>query len=321
MQGPEFTHEDAERFRLLPIRNANLWGLYKMALGNFWTVEEVSLEDDMEHWERNLSDEDRAFVGKVLSFFAPADGQVADNLCARFLKMAWLPIEARFFYGLQTAVENIHTEMYQLLLVKYFPNKEDQLRMFAAAANDEAIRAKANWIKGWTEDTEHSDAVRLVAFACIEGIFFSSSFCAIFWLKKRGLMPGLSISNEWISRDEGLHCRFPAALLSFAPEGPPDEAVVHSIARQAADLECAFVRESLRVPLIGMNAEDMQDYVRFVTDVALNLMGYSKTFFGHNPFDWMSLSALQGKTNFFERRVADYKEGGAGRVGKWNADF
>lgn len=320
------TAEDVARHRLLPPRNPELWKLYKEALGNFWTVDEVVLADDRMHWAR-LEEGERRFVRVVLAFFAGADGQVADNLAQRFLRMPWIPNEAACFYAFQTAVENIHAEMYQLLLLEYTDDASDRDALFNGALLIPSINAKATWIKEWTEeDAAVPDAERLLAFACVEGIFFSSSFCSIFWLKKRGLMPGLTQSNEYISRDEGLHTKFAVALLAHRHAkriGPRrlELGPVNRIVDRAVQLETAFVREALPLDLVGMRADDMAAYVRYTADVLLGMLGYPPLYDAENPFEWMALSAFGSKNNFFERKNTNYPEGGIGAVGEYSEDF
>jgi len=295
--------ENPQRFVLFPIRYNKVWEFYKKAMASFWTTEEVDLGDDLRHWKDKMNDQERYFIKHVLAFFAASDGIVVENLAVKFMKEVQLP-EARCFYGFQIAIENIHSEMYSLLIDTYVKEEEEKARLFNAIETVPTVKKKAEWALKWIN---HSDsfAYRLVAFAAVEGIFFSGSFCSIFWLKKRGLMPGLAFSNELISRDEGLHCDF-ACLLYSMLQNKPHQEIVQNIIREAVDIEKEFVSESLPVSLIGMNAKLMRRYIKFVADRLLVALGCEKIYNKTNPFDWMELISLQGKTNFFERRVGEY---------------
>lgn len=300
--------------------------MYKKAEASFWTAEEVDLSQDMQQWEA-LSDSEQHFISHVLAFFAASDGIVLENLAARFLNDVQIP-EARAFYGFQIAMENIHSEMYSLLLETYIKDSREKHRLFNAIENIPCVAEKAKWALDWIQSSMVF-AERLVAFACIEGIFFSGSFCAIFWLKKRGLMPGLTFSNELISRDEGLHCDF-ACLLYSLLQRQLHWQKVYDIVGEAVEIETKFVCEALPCALIGMNATLMSDYIKFVADRLLVALGYQKKYNVENPFDWMEFISLQGKANFFERRVGDYQkasvmsslqDGGKNYVFKMDEDF
>ncbi|GAA0171083.1 reductase [Lithospermum erythrorhizon] len=292
-----------DRFCMFPIQYPKIWEMYKKAEASFWTVEEVDLSQDQRHWE-NLSNGERHFITHVLAFFAASDGIVLENLAGRFMKEVQLS-EARAFYGFQIAIENIHSEMYSLLLETYIKDSDEKCRLFRAIETIPCVEKKAHWALRWIDGGE-SFAERIIAFACVEGIFFSGSFCAIFWLKKRGLMPGLTFSNELISRDEGLHCDFACLLYGLLNNKLP-EGRVRGIIDDAVKIEREFVCDSLPCALVGMNGELMSQYIEFVADRLLCALGYGKMYNVSNPFDWMELISLQGKTNFFERRVGDYQ--------------
>jgi len=295
-----------KRYTLYPIQSSSLFDLYKKAVASFWTVEEVDLAHDKQHWSKLTKDE-QYFVKKVLAFFAASDGIVNENLASKFINEVSQP-EAKCFYGFQIAIENIHAEMYSLLIDAYVDDPVEKDQLFNAIQTDEYVRSKAEWAIQWM----HADAPlsqRLVAFAAVEGIFFSASFCAIFWLKKRGLMPGLCFSNELISRDEGLHCTFAIELLKTMP--PVDHFRIREIISHAVDCEQEFVQKALPVGLIGMNSSLMCQYVEFVADRLLAQIGVKPLYNVANPFDWMELISLNGKTNFFERRVSEYKRAAA----------
>jgi len=294
------------RFVLLPIQNDAIWKMYKKALNSFWTVNEIDVAGDLKHWNEQLTDNERFFIKNVLAFFAGSDGIVNENLAENFMRQVQLP-EARCFYGFQIAMENIHSETYSLLIDSYIRDAEEKTRLLRATLASGSIKRKADWALQWIENKNVSLAERLVAFACVEGIHFSSSFCAVFWLKKRNLMPGLAQSNELISRDEGLHCDFACLLYGMLPK----ESTVVEIVKSAVMVEKEFVVESLRVPLIGMNATEMCQYVEFVADRLLVGLGEEKCYGTKNPFDWMELISMQGKTNFFEKRVTEYALGGS----------
>lgn len=298
--------ENKDRFVLFPIKEDAIWSMYKQAEASFWTAEEIDLTPDLSDWEK-LNDDERHFIKHVLAFFAASDGIVNENLAERFLAEVQVP-EARCFYGFQIAIENIHSETYSLLIDTYIKDEKEKDHLFNALETVECVQKKANWAMDWIGD-DASFAERLVAFAAVEGIFFSGSFCSIFWLKKRGLMPGLTFSNELISRDEGLHCDF-ACLLYSMIQNKPEEFRIREIITQAVAIEKEFVRDALPVSLIGMNAKMMSEYIEFVADRLLITLGYSKAYGTNNPFPWMDLISLQGKTNFFEKRVAEYQKAG-----------
>jgi len=297
--------ENKDRFVILPINYPAIWEQYKRHQASFWTAEEIDLSADMKDWQ-NISDNERHFIGHVLAFFAASDGIVNENLAVNFMSEVQLP-EARSFYGFQIMMENIHSETYALLIDTYIKNAEEKHKLFHAIETVPAIKKKAEWALRWIENG--SFAERLVAFAAVEGIFFSGSFCSIFWLKKRGLMPGLTFSNELISRDEGLHCEFACLLYSMLNNKLSEEQVTNIIA-DAVAIEKEFITEALPLDLIGMNARLMQQYIEFVADRWLTELGYSKMFNTTNPFDFMEMISLQGKTNFFEKRVGDYQKAG-----------
>merc|ERR1711972_366846 len=280
--------------------------MYKKHEASFWTAEEIDLAQDAKDWE-SLSDSERHFVKHVLAFFAASDGIVLENLASRFSTEIQVP-EARAFYGFQIAMENIHSETYSLLIEQYVRDPAEQEQVFNAIATMPAVTEKAKWAIQWM-NTENSFAERLVAFAAVEGVLFSGSFCAIYWLKKRGLMPGLTFSNELISRDEGLHAEFACLLYNSLQHKLPDD-IVHDIVRGAVDVERCFICEALSCDLIGMNSDLMTRYIEFVADRLLTALGHSKLFGSTNPFDWMELISLQGKTNFFEKRVGEYQKAG-----------
>ncbi|XP_073154142.1 ribonucleoside-diphosphate reductase small chain A [Henckelia pumila] len=296
--------EQSQRFCMFPIKYPQIWEMYKKAEASFWTAEEVDLSLDVQQWE-TLSQSEKHFISHVLSFFAAADGIVLENLAARFLTDVQIP-EARAFYGFQTAMENIHSEMYSLLLETFIKDSKEKNRLFNAIENISCVAQKAQWALNWIKSSR-SFAERLVAFACVEGIFFSGSFCAIFWLKKRGLMPGLTFSNELISRDEGLHCDFACLLYSLLQKQLHWQKV-HLIVHEAVEIETQFVCEALPCALIGMNSTLMSQYIKFVADRLLVALGYERKYNVENPFDWMEFISLQGKANFFERRVGDYQK-------------
>lgn len=304
--------ENKDRFVILPINYPAIWDMYKKHEASFWTAEEIDLSGDLKDWA-NLNDGERHFISHVLAFFAASDGIVNENLAINFMSEVQLP-EARSFYGFQIAMENIHSETYALLIDTYVKDPVEKDRLFHAIETVECVKKKAEWALRWIENG--SFAERLVAFAAVEGIFFSGSFCAIFWLKKRGLMPGLTFSNELISRDEGLHCEF-ACLLYSMLEGKLPKERVQEIIVDAVEIEKEFITEALPVKLIGMNADLMKQYIEFVADRWLVELGNTKYYNATNPFDFMELISLQGKTNFFEKRVGDYQKSGVtGEKGK-----
>lgn len=291
------------RFVLFPIKYSKIWELYKKSETSFWTAEEIDLSDDLAHWAK-LNDDERHFISYVLAFFAASDGIVNENLAINFMREVQIA-EARCFYGFQIMMENIHSETYSLLLQTYVKDPATRDHLFNAVETIPSVKKKADWALRWIQ--QGTFAERLVAFMAVEGIFFSGSFCSIFWLKKRGLMPGLSFSNELISRDEGMHCEM-ACLLYGMLENKLSETMVHDIIKNAVAIEQEFVSESLPVGLIGMNAALMKQYIEFVADRWVAQLGYKKIYNATNPFDFMELISLSGKTNFFEKRVGDYQK-------------
>lgn len=300
--------EDRSRFLPFPIQYPEIYNMYKKQEASMWSVEEIDLGSDLVDWNTKLSENARHFIKHVLAFFAASDGIVIENLAVRFLGDVKIP-EARMFYGSQIAIENVHTETYGKLIETYVPNKDEQRHLFNAVEERASIKAKAEWALAYISSETATFAERLFAFAIVEGVFFSSSFCAIFWLKQKGLMPGLTFSNELISRDEGLHTDF-ACLLYGMLVNPLSQERAHEIMQKAVDIECDFASEGLPVNLLGMNARDMQQYIQFVADRLLCACGYEKLFRATNPFAWMELISLSGKTNFFEKRVGDYQKSG-----------
>ncbi len=299
-----------DRFVLFPIKHYDIWEMYKKAEASFWTAEEIDLNPDLQDWENKLNPDEKHFIKHVLAFFAASDGIVNENLAVNFMNEVQYP-EARCFYGFQIMMENIHSETYSLLIDSYIKDPKEKDKLFHSIDTLPCVGKKADWALKWIGNG--SFAERLIAFAAVEGIFFSGSFCSIFWLKKRGLMPGLTFSNELISRDEGLHCDFACLLYSQIENKLPIEKV-NAIITNAVSIEKEFVRDSLPVRLIGMNADMMCQYIEFVADRLLVALGCPKTFNAVNPFDFMELISLQGKTNFFEKRVAEYQK--AGVMGK-----
>ncbi|KAI7896881.1 ribonucleoside-diphosphate reductase subunit M2 B-like protein [Mucor mucedo] len=300
--------ENPRRYCLFPIKYHEIWEFYKKAEASFWTVEEVDLSKDLIDWNEKLNKDERHFVGRILAFFATSDGIVNENLVANFCNEVKIG-EAKCFYGFQIMIENIHSEMYSLLIDTYIRDPDEKEFLFNAIETIPEIKTKADWAFKWIADTEKPFAVRICAFAIIEGVFFSGSFASIFWLKKRGLMPGLTLSNEFITRDEGLHADFGCLLFHHMINQPPYETVL-AIMTEAVKIEQSFFREALPVKLIGMNEELMCQYVEFVADRLLISLGFSKHYNVSNPFDFMDLISLQGKTNFFEKRVSDYQRAG-----------
>src|SRR5579872_3919037 len=297
--------ENKDRFVILPINYPRVWEMYKKHEASFWTAEEIDLGSDLQDWAK-LNDGERHFISHVLAFFAASDGIVNENLAVNFMSEVQLP-EARCFYGFQIMMENIHSETYALLIDTYIKDPAEKDRLFHAIDTVPCVGKKAEWALKWISNGTFAE--RLIAFAAVEGIFFSGSFCSIFWLKKRGKMPGLTFSNELISRDEGLHCDF-ACLLYSMLKGKLSQEVVHEIIQQAVKVEKEFVCESLPVDLIGMNSRLMNDYIEFVADRLLDALGVEKIWRTKNPFEWMEMISLQGKTNFFEKRVGEYQKAG-----------
>jgi len=299
--------ENPNRFVIFPIQYYDIWQMYKKAEASFWTVEEVDLSKDMQHWD-SLKSNEQKFIKHVLAFFAASDGIVNENLVERFAQEVQIP-EARFFYGFQIAIENIHSEMYSLLINTYVREREERHRLFNAIETLPCVKKKAEWAIRWINDKNSSYAERIIAFAAVEGIFFSGSFAAIFWLKKRGLMPGLTFSNELISRDEGLHCDF-ACLMYKHLVNKPSVATVTGIIKDAVKIEQEFLTDALPVALIGMNNALMKQYIEFVADRLLVELKCPKVYNSENPFDFMELISLEGKTNFFEKKVGEYQKAG-----------
>ncbi|WP_374951624.1 ribonucleoside-diphosphate reductase small subunit [Mucilaginibacter sp.] len=297
--------ENKDRFVILPIKYPAIWEMYKKAEASFWTAEEIDLSDDLKHWE-GLNSGEKHFISHILAFFAASDGIVNENLAINFMSEVQLP-EARCFYGFQIMMENIHSETYALLIDTYIKDPAEKDRLFHAIDTVPCVGKKAEWALRWINNG--SFAERLVAFAAVEGIFFSGSFCSIFWLKKRGLMPGLTFSNELISRDEGSHCEFACMLYKMLDNKLSTEDAT-KIITDAVEIEKEFVSDALPVSLIGMNAKMMSQYIEFVADRWLDELGYPKVYGASNPFDFMEMISLQGKTNFFEKRVGDYQKSG-----------
>ena len=298
--------ENKNRFVLFPIKHREIWEMYKKAEASFWTAEEIDLSPDTQDWENKLNNDEKHFIKHVLAFFSASDGIVNENLAINFMNEVQYP-KARCFYGYQIMIENIHSETYSLLIDTYIKDPVEKDKLFRAMETVDCVKKKAEWALKWISNG--SFAERLVAFAAVEGIFFSGSFCSIFWLKKRGLMPGLSFSNELISRDEGLHCDF-ACLLYSQLTNKLSEDRVKEIIINAVEIEKEFVTDAIPVRLIGMNAEMMRQYIEFVADRLLGALGCKKVYNATNPFDFMELISLQGKTNFFEKRVAEYQKSG-----------
>ncbi len=299
--------ENTNRFVLFPIQHNDIWSFYKKAEASFWTAEEIDLSADLIDWDSKLNDNERHFIKHVLAFFAASDGIVNENLAQNFLSEVQYT-EAKFFYGFQLAAENIHSETYSLLIDTYIKNTAEKNHLFNAIDTLDCVKKKAEWALRWID--KGSFAERLVAFAAVEGIFFSGSFCSIFWLKKRGLMPGLAFSNELISRDEGLHCDFACLLYTKHLVSKLSKETVKSIIVDAVSIEKEFVTDALPVKLIGMNSDLMGEYIEFVADRLLVELGNDRVYNTANPFDFMEMISLQGKANFFEKRVGEYQKAG-----------
>lgn len=295
------------RFVLFPIQHDDIWSFYKKAEASFWTAEEIDLSADQIDWESKLNNDERHFVKHVLAFFAASDGIVNENLAENFLSEVQYT-EAKFFYGFQIAMENVHSETYSLLIDTYIKDTADKNNLFNAIDTMDCVRKKADWALRWIENG--SFAERLVAFAAVEGIFFSGSFCSIFWLKKRGLMPGLAFSNELISRDEGLHCDFACLLYTQHLVNKLSNEQVQNIIMDAVEIEKEFILDALPVKLIGMNSDLMAQYIEFVADRLLLELGNERVYNASNPFEFMEMISIQGKANFFERRVGEYQKAG-----------
>lgn len=299
--------ENKDRFVIFPIQHHDIWQWYKKQEASFWTAEEIDLHQDVVDWETRLNTDEKYFIKHILAFFAASDGIVNENLAENFVNEVQYS-EAKFFYGFQIMMENIHSEMYSLLIDTLIKDDTDKHKLFHAIENFPAISKKAHWALKWIKSP--SFAERLIAFAAVEGIFFSGAFCSIFWLKKRGLMPGLATSNEFISRDEGMHRDFACHLHNEHLVNKVPEARIRQILVEALDIEREFITESLPVGLIGMNATLMTQYLEFVTDHLLQTLNCSKVYNVENPFDFMEMISLEGKTNFFEKRVSEYKKAG-----------
>jgi ribonucleoside-diphosphate reductase beta chain len=299
--------ENKDRFVLFPIKHDDIWSFYKKQEASFWTAEEIDLGTDITDFANKLNDDERHFIKHVLAFFAASDGIVNENLAENFLSEVQYT-EAKFFYGFQVMMENIHSETYSLLIDTLIKDKAEKDHLFRAIDTLDCVKKKAEWALNWIDNGSFQE--RLIAFAAVEGIFFSGSFCSIFWLKKRGLLPGLSFSNELISRDEGLHCDFACLLYNNHVEEKLSKEKVQKIIVDAVDIEKEFVTDALPVRLIGMNAELMTQYIEFVADRLLVELGNDKVYNVSNPFDFMDMISIQGKTNFFEKRVGDYQKAG-----------
>ena len=294
--------EEEKRYVIFPIKHDTFWEMYKKAQANFWTAEELDLTNDLKDYN-NLSNDEKHFLNNILAFFAASDGIVNENLVERFCNEVKI-LEAKFFYGFQIAIENIHSETYSLLIDTYIKDPPLKDKLLNAIETIPSVNKKAEWALKWISDTSDFNK-RVIAFACVEGIFFSGAFCSIFWLKKRGLMPGLCTSNELISRDEGMHTEFAVLMYSMIKEKPSPETVL-SIIKEAVELEIEFITESLPCNLIGMNQLLMKQYIQYVADRLLLMFGLKKQYQVSNPFEWMELISVQGKTNFFEKRVGEY---------------
>lgn len=294
---------DDNRFVMFPIQHDDVWKMYQKQVDCFWRPEEIDLTKDVSQWE-SLNQDERYFLSMILAFFAASDGIVLENLAVRFMNDVQLS-EARAFYGFQIAMENIHSTTYSLLIETYIKDKEEKHKLFHAIENFPCIKKKSDWSQKWIHDNRSSFATRLVAFACVEGIFFSGAFCSIYWMKKRGLMPGLTFSNELISRDEALHCEF-AILLYSKLLKKMNKNRIHEIIKEAVEIETEFICDALPCRLIGMNSQLMTQYIQFVADRLSVQLGYDKIYNVANPFDWMELISLESKTSFFERRNDAY---------------
>ena len=299
--------ENSDRFVIFPIKHHDIWEMYKKQEASIWTAEEIDLSEDPKDWENKLNDDERYFIENILAFFAASDGIVNENLAENMVTEVQYA-EAKFFYGFQIMMENIHSETYSLLIDTLVKDEKKKDTLFTALDNLPSVKKKGEWALKWIESDSFVE--RLVSFAAVEGIFFSGSFCSIFWLKKRGLMPGLTFSNELISRDEALHCDFACLLYKNHIENKLSEERIMEIILDAVEIEKEFITESLPVDLIGMNSKLMSQYIEFVADGLLVNLGYDKHFQTENPFDFMKNIALEGKTNFFEKRVAEYQKSG-----------
>ena len=312
---------DHNRFVMFPIQHEDIWQMYKKQVDCFWRAEEIDLTKDVDDW-KTLNDQERHFISMILAFFAASDGIVLENLAVRFMGDIQIS-EARAFYGFQIAMENIHSHTYSLLIETYIKNQEEKQRLFSAIDNYPCIKKKADWAQKWINDNRSSFATRLVAFACIEGIFFSGAFCSIFWMKKRGLMPGLTFSNELISRDEALHTEF-AILLYSKLQKKINKSRIHDIIKEAVEIEIEFICDALPCRLIGMNSTLMTQYIQFIADRLCLQLGYDKIYNSANPFDFMELISLESKTNFFEKQNSLYSLANKDKtidVFEFSADF
>lgn len=307
--------ENKNRFVIFPIKHHDIWEWYKKMEASFWTAEEIDLSQDLNDWNNKLNDEERYFIKHILAFFAASDGIVNENLAENFVNEVQYA-EAKFFYGFQIMMENIHSETYSLLIDTYVKDEAEKDELFNALEVFPAIKKKADWALKWIDSD--SFAERLIAFAAVEGIFFSGAFCSIYWLKKRGLMPGLTFSNELISRDEGVHCDFAVHLHNHHLVNKVSKQRIREIIVDALNIEREFITESLPVSLIGMNANLMTQYLEFVTDRLLVELGCEREYNTSNPFDFMDMISLQGKTNFFEKKVSEYQKAGVLNSGSQN---
>lgn len=303
--------ENPNRFVLFPIEHNDIWEMYKKSEANFWTAEEIDLVPDLTDWAEKLNDNERHFIKHVLAFFAASDGIVNENLAENMLRSVQYT-EAKFFYGFQIMMENIHSETYSLLIDTYIKDNQEKNFLFNAIDNLSCVKKKADWALRWIKNGTFVE--QLLAFAAVEGIFFSGSFCSIFWLKKRGLMPGLSFSNELISRDEGMHCDFACLLYNKHIVNKLPKEKVQQLISEAVEIEKEFVSDAIPVALIGMNADMMCRYIEFIADRLLVALGNNKIYFSENPFDWMDLISIQGKTNFFEKKVGEYQKAGVNQT-------
>ena len=297
------TNENENRYVIFPIQHKPFWDMYKKAEANFWTAEELDLSKDLSDWNK-LNDNEKHYIKHILAFFAASDGIVNENLVERFCQEVKV-LEAKFFYGFQIAMENIHSETYSLLIDTYIKDTGEKKNLFNAVQNIPSIKKKAEWALKWINDKDSPFSHRVIGFAAVEGIFFSGAFCSIFWLKKRGLMPGLCHSNELISRDEGLHTDF-AVLMYKNLKNKPSNEVITQIIKEAVEIEKEFITESLSCELLGMNKELMSQYIEYVSDHLLKKFDVPVVYNSQNPFDWMEMISVQGKTNFFEKRVGEY---------------
>ena len=296
---------DNNRFVMFPIKHNDIWEMYKKQVDCFWRTEEIDLSKDLTDWE-HLDKNEQYFISMILAFFAASDGIVMENLASRFMREVQLS-EARAFYSFQIAMENIHSHTYSQLIETYIKNDNTKQQLFNAIDNFPCIKKKAIWAQKWINDTGTNFATRLIAFACVEGIFFSGAFCSIYWLKKRGFMPGLTFSNELISRDEALHCEF-AVLLHSKLQNKINKEQLYEIIKEAVEIETEFICDALPCRLIGMNSVSMNQYIKFCADRLCLQLGFDKLYNSINPFDFMDMISLQGKTNFFEKRVGEYKK-------------